>query len=232
MSSDPARTAAIGHCMGGRLLIPFAADNPHVRAIVLHYPSIRDEPDTPHRPRHAFTLAKTLTCALFLVCGGRNYIATPAIQGPVWQSFIANGQDRNDTVRPAGADDDSVWEQAGGHAPAACTGSPAVIAAGLATFRLWERTDAVGKGDHFLQPGQTLRGCGVERERELTAAMRLPASLPITFGFRDVAIRHLRVPCDAGWLPGLRCRPGPGAAPQAASGRSDQELTRCERRYA
>ena len=91
MRSDPARTAAIGHCMGGRLLIPFAADHREVRAIVLYYPSIRDEPETAHRPRHAFTLAKTLTCASLVFCGGKDYIATPAIQGPLWQSFIANG---------------------------------------------------------------------------------------------------------------------------------------------
>jgi carboxymethylenebutenolidase len=92
MGSDPARTACIGHCMGGRLLIPFAADHPQVRAIVLYYPSVRDEPETPHRPRHAFRLARTLTCASFVVCAGKDYIATPAIQGPLWQSFIANGQ--------------------------------------------------------------------------------------------------------------------------------------------
>src|SRR5437762_9555930 len=42
MGSDPARTAAIGHCMGGRLLIPFAADNPQLKAIILYYPSVRD----------------------------------------------------------------------------------------------------------------------------------------------------------------------------------------------
>ena len=92
MKSDPARTAAIGHCMGGRLLIPFAADHPQMRAIVLYYPSIRDEPDTSHRPRHAFQLAKTLTCASLVFCGGKDHIATPAIQGPLWQSFIANGR--------------------------------------------------------------------------------------------------------------------------------------------
>jgi len=92
MNSDPARTAAIGHCMGGRLLIPFAADHPEVRAIVLYYPSVRDEPVTPHRPRHAFKLAGTLTCASFVICAGQDYIATPAIQGPLWQSFIASGR--------------------------------------------------------------------------------------------------------------------------------------------
>lgn len=92
MQSDPARTAAIGHCMGGRLLIPFAADHPQLRAVVLYYPSIRDEPETPHRPRHAFKLARTLQCASLVFAAGQDYIATPAIQGPLWQSFIASGR--------------------------------------------------------------------------------------------------------------------------------------------
>ncbi len=92
MDSDPARTAAIGHCMGGRLLIPFAADNPRLRAIVLYYPSVRDEPETAHRPRHAFKLAKALTCASLVFAAGKDHIATPAVQGPLWQSFIANGR--------------------------------------------------------------------------------------------------------------------------------------------
>jgi dienelactone hydrolase len=92
MKSDPARTAAIGHCMGGRLLIPFAADHPALRAVVLYYPSVRDEPETAHRPRHAFRLAKTLRCASLVFCGGRDHIATPAIQGPLWQAFLASGQ--------------------------------------------------------------------------------------------------------------------------------------------
>ena len=92
MKSEPQRTAAIGHCMGGRLLIPFAADHPQMRAIVLYYPSIRDEPETSHRPRHAFKLAATLRCASLVFCGGKDFIATPAIQAPLWQSFMANGQ--------------------------------------------------------------------------------------------------------------------------------------------
>src|SRR3989454_1627961 len=92
MNSDPARIAGIGHCMGGRLLIPFAADNPQLRAIVLYYPSVREEPETTHRPRHAFNLAKTLKCASLVFCAGKDFIATPAIQGPLWQSFVQNGQ--------------------------------------------------------------------------------------------------------------------------------------------
>jgi len=63
-----------------------------VRAIVLYYPSVRDEPEPSHRPRHAFHLAKTLRCATLVFAAGKDYIATPAIQGPLWQSFITNGQ--------------------------------------------------------------------------------------------------------------------------------------------
>src|SRR5205085_1394152 len=77
---------------GGRLLIPFAADHPTVKAIVLYYPSVRDEPETSHRPRHAFKLAPTLKCATLVFAGGKDYIATPAIQAPLWQAFLANGQ--------------------------------------------------------------------------------------------------------------------------------------------
>ena len=62
------------------------------RAIVLYYPSVRDEPETSPRPRHAFRLASTLTCASQVFAAGKDFIATPAIQGPLWQSFIANGQ--------------------------------------------------------------------------------------------------------------------------------------------
>src|SRR4030095_13091410 len=53
MGTDPRRTGVIGSGMGGRLLTPFAADPPSVKAIVLYYPSVRDEPETSHRPRHA-----------------------------------------------------------------------------------------------------------------------------------------------------------------------------------
>jgi carboxymethylenebutenolidase len=92
MHANPERMAGIGHCMGGRLLIPFAADHPKLRALVLYYPSVRDEPETSHRPRHAFKLAPTLRCASLVFCGGLDYIATPAIQGPLWEAFNASGQ--------------------------------------------------------------------------------------------------------------------------------------------
>src|SRR5206468_1752818 len=52
----------------------------------------RVERETSRRPRHAFKLARTLTCASLVFAAGMDFIATPAIQGPLWQSFIANGQ--------------------------------------------------------------------------------------------------------------------------------------------
>jgi len=92
LPTDPARTACIGHCMGGRLLIPFGADHPQIKALVLYYPSVRDEPETSHRPRHAFKLAPTLKCATLVFAAGQDYIATPAIQAPLWEAFRKNGQ--------------------------------------------------------------------------------------------------------------------------------------------
>ena len=92
MGSDPARTACIGHCMGGRLLIPFAVDHPSLRGIVLYYPSVRDEPETAHRPRHAFKLAPTVRCATLVFAAGKDHICAPPIQVPLWQAFMASGQ--------------------------------------------------------------------------------------------------------------------------------------------
>src|SRR2546427_7518221 len=47
LKSDPARTACLGHCLGGRLLIPFAADHPQVRA-----PSSSTTRPSATSPRH------------------------------------------------------------------------------------------------------------------------------------------------------------------------------------
>src|SRR2546422_10283817 len=66
MKSDPARTACIGHCLGGRLLIPFAADHPQVKAIVLYYPSIRDEPERSEEHTSELQSRLHLVCRLLL----------------------------------------------------------------------------------------------------------------------------------------------------------------------
>jgi carboxymethylenebutenolidase len=81
----------IAYCMGGRLAIPFAVDTPLLRAMALLYPSVRDEPISPRRPRNSFELAKTLKCASMVLFGGCDYIATPAIQHRLWESFVTNG---------------------------------------------------------------------------------------------------------------------------------------------
>jgi dienelactone hydrolase len=73
---DPTRTGIIAHSMGGRLAIPFAADTPELRALVLYYPSVRDEIETALRPRHAFDLARTIKCPSMLIYGGRDHIAS------------------------------------------------------------------------------------------------------------------------------------------------------------
>jgi dienelactone hydrolase len=78
--------------MGGRLAIPFAADTPELRALVLLYPSVRDEIETELRPRHAFELARAMRCASMVVYGGNDHIASVDTRQRLWESFVANGQ--------------------------------------------------------------------------------------------------------------------------------------------
>ena len=89
---DRKRTAAIGYCMGGRLAIPFAADNPELRAIVLNYASIRDEQPSDFKPRMGYDTVRELKCATLLICGGRDAVIPPAMQQRVLNGLIANGQ--------------------------------------------------------------------------------------------------------------------------------------------
>jgi len=89
---DPTRTAVLGHSMGGRLAIPYAADTPELRALVLYYPSIREEVAQDLRPRHAFDLARSLKCPSMLVYGGRDHITSAEARKRLWESFNANNQ--------------------------------------------------------------------------------------------------------------------------------------------
>jgi len=89
---DPTRTAVLAHSMGGRLAIPFAADTPELRSLVLYYPSIRDEIETELRPRHAFDLAKQIRCPSLVIYGGGDHIANADARRRLWESFNANGQ--------------------------------------------------------------------------------------------------------------------------------------------
>ena len=89
--TDPDRTAVIGHCMGGRLGIPFAADTPQLRALVLYYASIRDEPVSPMRPRHPVDTAGLIKCATMVIYGGSDRLTSNQTQLRLWQSFMAGG---------------------------------------------------------------------------------------------------------------------------------------------
>jgi len=89
---DPTRTGILAHSMGGRLAIPFAADTPELRALILYYPSIRDEIETELRPRHAFDLAKRIRCPSMLIYGGLDHIASNETRRKLWESFYANNQ--------------------------------------------------------------------------------------------------------------------------------------------
>jgi carboxymethylenebutenolidase len=86
--TDPQRTALVGHCLGGRLGIPFAADHPELAALVLFYATIRDEERTPMRPRHSFDTAKLVKCPTQVFYGGKDYLTPNAIQQKLWQSFL------------------------------------------------------------------------------------------------------------------------------------------------
>ena len=86
------RVGVIGYCMGGRLGIPFVAATPQVRAYVAFYPSIKDEPETELRPRHAFKVAREIKSPSMVVFGGKDHLSSNETQLKLWQAFIASGQ--------------------------------------------------------------------------------------------------------------------------------------------
>ena len=88
---DPKRVAVLGHCLGGRMGIPFAADNPYVRALILFYASVREEPETPARPRHATRTAKLVKCPTLVLYGGDDRITANKTQLQLQQSFLDSG---------------------------------------------------------------------------------------------------------------------------------------------
>ncbi|MFM9966798.1 MAG: dienelactone hydrolase family protein [Burkholderiales bacterium] len=89
---DRKRTGAVGYCMGARLAIEFALENPELRAIVPNYPSIRDEQPSDHRPRIGYDSVKSLKCATCLIWGGRDAVTSPEQQLRVVGGLMGNGQ--------------------------------------------------------------------------------------------------------------------------------------------
>jgi len=88
---DGRRIAALGHCLGGRMGIPFAADTPELRAVVLFYASVREEPETPARPRHATRSARLVKCPALVLYGGKDSITSNQTQLALQQSFLDSG---------------------------------------------------------------------------------------------------------------------------------------------
>jgi dienelactone hydrolase len=89
--AEPRRIAALGHCMGGRLGIHFAAETAGLRAAVMFYASVREEAETPARPRHPVRSAALIKCPTLMLYGGQDRITTNATQLRLLQSFMEAG---------------------------------------------------------------------------------------------------------------------------------------------
>ena len=89
---DSTRVAVCGYCMGGRIGIHFVAATPEVRAFVGYYPTVRDEPVTPMRPRPPWEAARAILCPSIVLYGAQDIVTTVPIQERMWTAFLANGQ--------------------------------------------------------------------------------------------------------------------------------------------
>jgi carboxymethylenebutenolidase len=114
---DPARIAAIGYCMGGRIGVHFVAATPAVKAFVGYYPSIKEEPPSKLRPRHPCEAARDIKCPSMILYGARDHISTPPIQQKIMASFLANGQPLEWHVFPYGTHGFASPESGGGYQP-------------------------------------------------------------------------------------------------------------------
>jgi dienelactone hydrolase len=85
---DPKRVGLLSYCMGARLAMHFVAATPGVRAFAAYYPSIKEEPETEIRPRHAFKPVAEITCPTFVVFGGQDSVVSNDMQLKVWKQMI------------------------------------------------------------------------------------------------------------------------------------------------
>jgi carboxymethylenebutenolidase len=114
---DPARIAAIGYCMGGRIGVHFVAATPAVKAFVGYYPSIKDEPPSRLRPRHPCEAVRDIKCPSMILYGARDHISTLPLQQKIMASFLANGQPLAWHVFPYGTHGFASPESGGGYQP-------------------------------------------------------------------------------------------------------------------
>lgn len=88
---DAGRTAALGHCLGGRIGVPYAAHNPSLCALVLYYATIVDDAVTELRPHHTFQTARRVQCPTLVLYGGDDFVTSNEMQFRLWQSFVEGG---------------------------------------------------------------------------------------------------------------------------------------------
>lgn len=89
---DAKKVAVCGYCMGGRIAIHFVAATPEVRAFVGYYPTVKEEPITPMRPRPPWEAAATIRCPSIILYGAHDTVTPIPIQEKMWHAFLANGQ--------------------------------------------------------------------------------------------------------------------------------------------
>ncbi len=88
---DPKRVGVLSFCMGARLGMHFVAANPAVRAFAAYYPSIKEEPETPIRPRHALKPVGEIKCPTLVVFGGKDNVVSNEMQLKIWQALLSTG---------------------------------------------------------------------------------------------------------------------------------------------
>lgn len=86
---DPTRVGVLSFCMGARLGMHFVAANPTVRAFAAYYPSIKEEPETPIRPRHALKPVSEIKCPTLIVFGGKDNVVSNEMQLKIWQALLS-----------------------------------------------------------------------------------------------------------------------------------------------
>jgi carboxymethylenebutenolidase len=86
----PRRVAVLAYCMGARLGVHFVAATPSVRAFAAYYPSIKEEPETKIRPRHALKAVSEIKCPMMVVFGGNDEVVSNDMQLRVWQALLAS----------------------------------------------------------------------------------------------------------------------------------------------
>src|SRR5262245_22624735 len=114
---DPARIAAIGYSMGGRIGVDSVAATPAAGAFVGNLPCIKEETPSSLRPRHPCEAGPATKSPSMILYGARNHISTPPIQQKIMASFLANGQPLEWHVFPYGTHGFASPESGGGYQP-------------------------------------------------------------------------------------------------------------------